>query len=206
MKLYTKSAFFLKNFYKQGKTKLILFHIHFTNSVFFLFFGFLAGNLFGSVYSLFQNSITWHGFITMLIIFLVEITNYLIYNWSFKIPLYWKNKNGFFYRCGPAKVRRIKNKLSFFSIFKKIEDFCYSYSEPYNKAADSNLKTMFYDKNRYIKFPFTIGSQLLRTFLVFAKNVLEKDYTTVRAVIKSLNLFKIGVLLGFFIDAFKVGS
>ncbi len=41
--------------------------------------------MFGSLLNIFQESILWHGFITILIVFLVEMVNYFIYNSAFSI-------------------------------------------------------------------------------------------------------------------------
>ena len=55
----------------------------------------------------------------------------------------------------------------------------------------------------YIIFPDTIKKKM--TFFFFNENlVTDKSYRIY--ILKNLNLFKIGILLGFFIDAFKVGS
>lgn len=286
MKFDTRLTFFFKNFYKQGKKKFNFFQIHFTNSIFFLLFGFLVGNLFGSLLNIFQESILWQGFITIIIIFLVEFSNYLIYNAVFRgeriIPskMVWrevvtgsseKNIDSlnmicrvgepiFYTKCQNAKVtlhRFRKEKIQLFRFTLLIEE--------------NLLKNVFYYQHRYFKFPFTekkkkkffyidtlslhvkLQSQQRRNFFRFLsfkgsqnvrtsfarngsslpseaiqkgpwiaslgrllylpldllekkQNFFKKRQNLMDTVMKSLNLFKIGILLGFFIDAFKVGS
>lgn len=301
MKFDTRLTFFFKNFYKQGKKKFNFFQIHFTNSIFFLLFGFLVGNLFGSLLNIFQESILWHGFITIIIIFLVELSNYLIYNPIFRgkritppkmAPRetvgkgFEKNVNSrnkvrhvgepmFYTKCQNGKVilhRFRKEKIQLFR-FTLLEE--------------NLLKNVFYYQYRYFKFPFTEKkkkkffyidilrlhlkpqSQQRRNFFHFLgfkgngsslpsqvtqkgpmtplgersyrplsflrsrklksgdllgfaslgrllylplaslekrQNFFKKRPNLMDTVMKSLNLFKIGILLGFFIDAFKVGS
>lgn len=235
MRLHTKLVFFFKKIYKQATRKFFFFQIYFTNSVFFLLFGFLTGNLFGSLLNVFQESIIWHGFITIFIIFLVEITNYLIYRQPFAI----QNKDKQLKSQAVYKIKRkIKKKKIRLLNFNRITDSLN------DKIKGDNIRMLLYYRNKRFKFPFkqkkknmlfsrqisqfnaklqekknkifSLGPPDRKKFYfffqrkfcfaipTFAKNFWSN--TRAGLVIKSLNLFKIGVLLGFFIDAFKVGS
>jgi hypothetical protein len=235
MRLHTKLVFFFKKIYKQATRKFFFFQIYFTNSVFFLLFGFLTGNLFGSLLNVFQESIIWHGFITIFIIFLVEITNYLIYRQPFAI----QNKDKQLKSQAVYKIKRkIKEKKIRLLNFNRIKDSLN------DKIKGDNIKMLLYYRNKRFKFPFkkkkknmlfsrqisqfntklqkkknkifSLGPPDQKKFYfffqhkfcfaipTFAKNFWSN--TRSGLIIKSLNLFKIGVLLGFFIDAFKVGS
>lgn len=121
MKSKTRFYNFLKKMYQVKKK---IFKINFSNAIFFLFLGFLFGNLFCT----FLTNIRfffWDGFIILNFIFFLEIINYIVYH----------------------------------------------------------------KKGRFFFFFWTISLHFRETF--FWKN---------------FNYFKIGFLLGFFIDAFKVGS
>lgn len=132
----TKFVKLINNLCTKGQIKVWLFDTTFAFSIFFLFFGFFCGNLFGTFLIFFRNYFVWDGFIIMLIILSIESINYL----NYKKKHDWLEKN-----------------KRFFNQFK----FC---TEP------------------VINY--------------------EKNYTWIRC----LNFFKIGLLLGFFTDAFKVGS
>ena len=116
--------FFIK-FLTNFKEKFSFFQRRFSSAIFFLFSGFLVGNLFGTFLPPIRLLLPWDGFIVILFLFFVEIISYIRYHHPGRFFLFmWK-------------------------------------------------------------FPFYSGKEL------FWKN---------------FNFLKIGLLLGFFIDAFKVGS
>jgi hypothetical protein len=143
MKYNTKLSLFIKNIKHNIQKKMIFFEIYFAKGIFFLFLGFLLGNLFGSFLNIFRELIIWNGFIIIIVILVEELISYLTYH--------------------------SKKRTAFFAI---------NYG--------------FFIK----KFLFNIFSPKIQQYLFSRK----------RFLIKSLNLFKVGVLLGFFVDAFKVGS
>nr|ACQ90814.1 hypothetical chloroplast RF20 [Neglectella solitaria] len=99
--------------------------INFSSAIFFIFSGFLFGNLFCTFLICVRSIFIWDGFIILNFILFIEIINYIIYH----------------------------KKGRFFLLFWN--------------------------------FPFSFQKKLF---------------------LKNFNYFKIGFLLGFFIDAFKVGS
>ena len=152
----TKLVLFLKNIQRKTRKKVLFFEEYFANGVFFLFLGFLSGNIFGTFLNIFHKTIVWDGFLILILILFEEFISYLTYH--------SKKRTNFF-------------KFDFISVekfFFKKKNFLY-------------IDT-FLPKNIQLKW-----SQL---FLLYKQPFF----------LKSLNLFKIGILLGFFIDAFKVGS
>ena len=108
----------------------------FSYGIFFLFVGFLLGNLFGTFLPLIRLLFPWDGFIVLIILFCVELISYIRYH---------------------------KQGGAFLGIWK---------------ITKNNRKE--------------------------AQGALGKNQAIDRW--KECNYFKIGFLLGFFIDAYKVGS
>lgn len=133
----TKLLKWLIQFEKKNKKRIHFFENHFALSIFFLFLGFVCGNLFGTFLTFFRNFANWDGTIIISTIVFIEFINYLNYttNGTNK-PIQWLSKS----------------KL--------------------------NLNFILLTKFDYLK----------QTVFLF------------------LNFYKIGLLLGFFTDAFKVGS
>ena len=129
MKWNTKLFKLLLDLKLQIQKKRFLFEKKFTISIFFLFFGFVCGNLFGTFLNFFRNYTNWDGVIISSTILFIEFINYLNYKENLK-----KKK---------FKLKKFKNYFN-------------------------------------IKFK---NLQMIRVF----------------------NFYKIGLLLGFFTDAFKVG-
>jgi cytochrome c biogenesis protein CcdA len=129
----TKLSKLVGQFHIKNKKKIDFFEKSFAFSMFFLFLGFVCGNLFGTFLTFFRNFTSWDGIIIIMTILLIEFINYLSY----------------------ATLKKdLKKKLT-------VED-----------------------KN-----------ENAHCFFSFKKNILL-----------FLNFYKIGILLGFFTDAFKVGS
>lgn len=125
MKIESRLLFFINRLKNSLKRKNSFFKEIFSFALFTLFVGFLIGNLFGTFLNTIRSFILWDPLIIFLILFIMELLNYLLYN----------------------KSKR------FFVIFQK---------------------SSYYLNNKIIW--------------------------------KSLNYLKIGIMFGFFIDAFKVGS
>jgi hypothetical protein len=125
MRSETRLFQFLKTLFIGFKGKFLFFQTSFSSAIFFLFIGFLLGNLFGTFLSWIRTLVPWDGFIVISLLFFIEIISYI----------------------------------------------------RYHKAGRSFLILW--------KFPFS-----------FKKRILWKSF----------NFLKIGLMLGFFIDAFKVGS
>lgn len=139
----------------------------FVASTFFLFFGFMCGNLFGTFLSFFRQTIPWDGAIIALILLFVEWINYLhfvILHKRTSIP------------SSPEP---------------KPKNFGWMHRLTHSRWLWMRLETKtvrFQPWPRFVKPAFV--------FCQRQRNV----------AIRLLNFYKLGLLLGFFIDAFKVGS
>lgn len=125
MRSETRLSLFFKTLLGSFKEKFFFFQNSFSSAIFFLFLGFLGGNLFGTFLTAIRTLVPWDGFIVLSLLFFIELISYIRYH-----------KEG-----------------RYFLILWN--------------------------------FPFS-----------FQK----------RVVWKSFNFLKIGLMVGFFIDAFKVGS
>lgn len=125
MRSQTRLGTVFQDFSKNFKEKFSFFQMSFSSAIFFLFSGFLSGNLFGTFLTGIRLVIPWDGFIVLIFLLFVELISYIRYH----------------------------NQGRFFLLIWK--------------------------------FPF---------------------YYKKRIFWKNLNFLKIGLMLGFFIDAFKVGS
>jgi len=130
MKINTNFLQILTYLIASNRFHINFFSKKFTLSIFFLFFGFICGNLFGTFLNFFRNFIYWDGIIILITILVIEFIHFFNYT----------NQNN--------------NK-----IFKMLV---------YLKKLNINKKNIFF--------------------------------------IQILNFYKLGLLLGFFTDAFKVGS
>ena len=158
------------------RKKSQLFEHSFVSSTFFLFFGFMCGNLFGTFLSFFRASIPWDGAIIALILLFVEWVNYLnfvIFNKPVKVsprPFYQKKT------IGSRLMQLILIIPKSFDKFRLLFD-------------STTKKNVF--QNQWTRF--------FKAKLLFFQRKQK-------ALIRLLNFYKLGLLLGFFIDAFKVGS
>ena len=149
----------------------------FVSSTFFLFFGFMCGNLFGTFLSFFRNTIPWDGAIIMLILLFIEWVNYLnfvVLNKKQPIP--------------PSPVRK---KSMFFLILTQTGLLIPRSLDTLNSLIYPKTKTKAKFKKQWTRFFKS------KSFIIQRKR---------NAIIRLLNFYKLGLLLGFFIDAFKVGS
>lgn len=128
-------------------------------SVFFLFLGFVFGNLFGTFLESFRSLFNWDGFIITFTICLGEFISYLNYSQKkVKAEPRYKLPSFLFY---PFKIFLSKSQSK---------------------------------KNRpQVRF---VRQSLNEKYKIFQESI----------PLKILNFYKIGLFLGFFIDAFKVGS
>ena len=73
MRSETRLTRFLANFSKTFKEKFSFFQMSFSSAIFFLFSGFLAGNVFGTFLNGIRTVFPWDGFIVGIFIFFVEM-------------------------------------------------------------------------------------------------------------------------------------
>lgn len=138
-------------------------------SVFFLFLGFIFGNLFGTFLESFRGFFNWDGFIIIFTICLGEFISYLNYS---------KKK---------VKTEPRYKFPSFLSYPFKIFLFA-----PKSQSKGSKFQAAAKNKPQ---------ASFVRQSLNEKSKIFQKS-----TPLKILNFYKIGLFLGFFIDAFKVGS
>lgn len=173
--------------------------INFSDKLFLLFFGFLFGSLFGTLLPSFREKINWDGFITALIIFILEIISYIVY----------RSENKTFFLNSLIEINVFTNLKKFFEksvtivklIFKKMQ-------EP--EFEQFKTKTMVQrEQKTFVSSSKTNMLSLKKEAGGFSdpwKSRLKHSKIKQKVIFKNLNSFKIGIMLGFFIDAFKVGS
>ena len=154
-----------------------LFENNFVASTFCLFFGFMCGNLFGTFLSFFRTFIPWDGAIIALILLFVEWVNYL----NFVVL----NKRT------PIPPSPVKQKSFIFFCLMQL-----------GLIIPSCLDVLWSIVGNSKTNKATFRTQWSRFFKSKAVFFQRKR----NAAIRLLNFYKIGLLLGFFIDAFKVGS
>lgn len=77
MTLFVKFKNLMQTLQTAREVKTDYFEAQFSFSLFFLFLGFVSGNLFGTFLTFFRAYIIWDGFIMMLGLVLVEFLNYV---------------------------------------------------------------------------------------------------------------------------------
>ena len=175
MNLNTK---FFKQVYKLNseiKTKIYFFQKIVILSLFFLFLGFVCGNLFGTFLQYFRDFTDWDGAIIIITLVTIELINFLNYKKSnLRFPFIYRKFKKKNFQLWPfvLKVTQVEANVI-------VND----------SAALGQNKTF----NQRI---------VLKSQETFLNPKLKKENN----FIKILNFYKIGLLLGFFIDAFKVGS
>lgn len=161
------------------KKKIKVFQTNVIFSVFSLFLGFVFGNLFGTFLVFFRHFINWDVLIITTTILIIEFINYLNYN----------NKNN-------LRIEKTLHKMQSWRV---------------NSTPPPDLKTEKPKRQIRILNVFSTCFYILdKNYqntgnLAFIEKKLQKIKKQIN-FIKILNFYKIGLLLGFFIDAFKVGS
>jgi Protein of unknown function (DUF565) len=80
----TKLLKLLINLEIENQKKIEFFEKNFAFSIFFLFFGFVCGNLFGTFLTFFRHFTNWDGTIITITILFIELINYLNYTTNLK--------------------------------------------------------------------------------------------------------------------------
>lgn len=104
--LQTRIFIFLQPLLLKIYQRFLFFQNTFPVGIFFLFFGFLFGNIFGTFLQTIRNFFYWDGFIVFILIFFIEIISYIIYHregryffflWNFPIffkkTVFWRSFN-----------------------------------------------------------------------------------------------------------------
>ncbi len=175
--------------------KLNFFKKKFSISVLFIFIGFFIGNIFGTFLNWLRHFIVWDGLLIFVLLLFFEIISSIVYQNS---PTFVSQP-----------ISRGKTFFSDFFLIKNIFLKIALFREQFKKADSSNISILENKNFEYdtISFKstnesnFQIGSKKLKvsstTYFSFFRNL---------PIWRLLNCLKVGILFGFFIDAFKVGS
>jgi hypothetical protein len=163
--------------------KIRVFQKNVIFSVFSLFLGFVCGNLFGTFLIFFRRFLNWDVLIITTTILIVEFINYL--NYKDKKRVISKNFTWNATRWHQYfRSRKTKWRVEISKIFST------------SQSRLSPLESKFFINETSCRN--TSNSAFLDQKIYEIKKKIN--------FIKILNFYKIGLLLGFFIDAFKVGS
>ena len=172
----TRIVLFINQFFLDLERKSSFFKEIFSFALFTLFIGFLIGNLFGTFLNTIRSFIFWDGLIIFIILSVMEFLNFFLY--------------------------RKKNR--FLTVSQNIY-----YSET-NQTSQTKPKVLLRDvrqqKLRFLIMGLTKAKLLSRPQSAEHAKVSGLKKKQNQFFWKSLNFLKIGIMFGFFIDAFKVGS
>ena len=192
MRSQTRLSRFFNNLLGNFKDKFLFFQNSFSSAVFFLFIGFLGGNLFGTFLTRIRTLFPWDGFIVLSFLFFIEIISYSRYHRegrSFFVFSFLRPTFGFWSAFGLTKASK---KLG---IDQPLVDQREDRED--QKASKMLTSKRLVDNLPLIGNKSVTSKDVSRTVPIFFKT---------RVVWKILNFLKIGLMVGFFIDAFKVGS
>ena len=141
-----------------------------------LLLGFLSGNLFGTVLSFLRGFIIWDLFIIATLLFIIELTGYITYN---------------------PRITRLADRR-----FACYPPFCAPCpcTEGARAKRGKSTGSPSCPKGAWqgALAPLRHARQSMQILDLQAHVTLSK--------IKAINFFKVGIMIGFFVDAFKVGS
>lgn len=159
----------------------------FSNGIFFLFVGFVIGNLFGTFLPSIRFFFSWDGFIVLFLLFFIEFISYIRYRGKSRFFLILWN----FSRSTSSGEQGI----SFWNIDLQLPILFVQkrFSTPQGGRENGSFDLEQQKSGREIPELGSSAATFLDGWIPFSRY-------------KSLNYFKIGFLLGFFIDAYKVGS
>ena len=101
-------------FEKIKKFQITFLEKNFAFSIFFLFLGFICGNLFGTFLTFFRYFIYWDGAIIMLTIVFIEVINFLYYTKSQRKAQTFQEKSDLLLTRQPKK----QSFISFVNVYK----------------------------------------------------------------------------------------
>ena len=195
----TRLFLIIKQLISTFKKNFFFTKINFSDKLFLLFFGFLFGSLFGTLLPIFREKINWDGLITALIIFILEIISYIVY----------RSENKTFFLNSLVEINVFTNLKKFFekgvtiakSTFKIMQDLEFEQFKTKTVVQPDQKTFVSSSKTNMLPFKEEAGGPLDPWKSRFKHSKIKQ-----KIIFKNLNSFKIGIMLGFFIDAFKVGS
>lgn len=188
----------IDEFVIQSKTKLWIFQSIVTVSIFALFLGFVCGNLFGTFLNYFRNFVSWDGFIISLTILVIEFISYLNFRYPKDYSIRFPNFFSFFFKRQPNRIKKSLDSKKLLSV----QSLPFAFTKAKADKAFRQMLPRFFDSLLLLQKQ---GRANLMVPPSSSDNYSSLAFTKAKGI-KILNFYKIGLLLGFFIDAFKVGS
>lgn len=195
----------------------------FAGGIFFLFVGFVIGNLFGTFLPAIRIFFSWDGFIVIFLLFFIEFISYIRYQRKNRFFLIlWNLPRGCFDEepvpldsedekskppplnnevTAAKKGKQNDNKIAFTRNFPFFINFSGLLSPTQRSSRAASLARSVNLLGR----PAPLFSTE-RTTTFFERSPGKETFPAKGLPYRSFNYFKIGFLLGFFIDAYKVGS
>ena len=180
----TKLSRYLADILRNFKEKVFIVQSSLSLVLFSLFTGFLFGNLFGTFLDKLRLYFSWSGFVGLLVLLLIETINSLVYGIS-------RNECGKtnFLEKKPFPLRSREYSSQEYSMSLKSQIFKISNIAAFTNSLLANLSLF---KQNLLLF------SLHNKIPFFSKETIHMK--------RMINSFKIGLLFGFFVDSFKVGS
>ena len=177
------------------KKRILIVQNSFSLALFSLFLGFLCGNLFGTFLDTLRIYFLWNGFVAFIILLFIEAINFFVY----RIPLTEKINTKF----SVSNVQNFSNLLG--RSIKLNLHFLYALLNPFLTKRGYKAKNLRNNSATQLRMPLGKEVNALQPAQDFLFDNNKKIIFTIY-IERSLNAFKIGLLFGFFIDSFKVGS
>nr|YP_009104800.1 hypothetical chloroplast RF20 [Symbiochloris handae]AIT93376.1 hypothetical chloroplast RF20 [Symbiochloris handae] len=205
------------------KEKIFTVQSALSSVLFSLFTGFIFGNLFGTLLDTLRLYFLFNGFVGVFILLLVEAINSLVYGISFGNKNFSKNEKiplGSFviedyteqvFERSPTPLASLSHKSFLFKKFQKKTSSLLMYlSIKLRKIkillCDITSPEFEEKKKVFYKNLSIIRQSIFGDIAKAMSNKLFFFYTNATQVKRTVNSFKIGLLFGFFVDSFKVGS
>ena len=210
MSFETRLSQYLAEILCNLKEKILTVQSGFSLVLFSLFAGFLFGNLFGTFLDMLSLYFVWNGFVGIFLILLIEVVNSLIYGAS--LPVFWEKLNG--NKTGDTSLDDVSCLFRWFGFARKAStDPGYKVSESkrnpegahmmHDSSSSEQLLSTTVGETRYQEYTSRKLLKLQRRTRVKKMRLLHPNVFNCE---RGLNSFKIGLLFGFFVDSFKVGS
>ena len=185
-----------------------------------LFTGFLFGNLFGTLLDALRLYFIWNGFVGLFLLLFIEAVNSLVYGISFskKYESGNKEKNNFLKvpsRLIESQLRKPGEQLDKIGDVSSYDELARPYVTKQPREAFLKSETSVTKSEKQSSSSIDVSMTLQSNVKKRRKlNIPEKRtllfHQTVRHNVihleRTVNSFKIGLLFGFFVDSFKVGS
>ena len=179
----TRLSRYLAEFFCTLKEKIFIVQSSLSFVLLSLFTGFLFGNLFGTFLDTLRFYLFCNSFVGLFILVLIEAINSLVYGIS-------RREYG---------NKRKKVPLRFYP-----EESSISLESQIHRSNNKYGSKKFYKNYSFLVVKFSLITQNLLS-LSLQKKVFS-FYQGATHIKRILNSFKIGLLFGFFVDSFKVGS